>query len=103
VYHHFGDGIDVVKGINDKLAAILQAMQDVKNMEVHMSKELDDLEVAVSENTSLDDSIVVLVTDLAAQIEANKTDPVKLQEMATALRAKSSALATAIQANTPAA
>jgi hypothetical protein len=102
VYHHFGDGMDLVKGINDKLDAILRATQEIKMKEEHMSKELDALEVAVSENTSLDDSIIVLVNDLAAQIVAMKDDPVKLQALADSLTAKSAALAAAIQANTTA-
>ena len=67
-----------------------------------MSKELDDLTVAVEENTVLDNSIITLVDGLAAQITALKDDPVKLAALATSLKASSAAISAAIQANTPA-
>jgi seryl-tRNA(Sec) selenium transferase len=87
------------KLLNLKLDAILKKLAQIQEKEEHMSKELDDLEVAVTENTTLDGSIVELVSGLAAQIEALKTDPVKLQALATSLRTSSAAISAAIQAN----
>ena len=69
--------------------------------EKHMSKELDDLQVAVEENTNLDNSIITLVDGLAAQIAALKDDPAKLAALAASLKASSAAISAAITANTP--
>lgn len=104
VYHHISfEGDGVVREINKKLDALLLDTREIKAKEAHMSAELDALEAAVTENTSLDDSIIVLVNDLAAQILALKDDPVRLQALAVSLQAKSQALSAAILANTPAA
>jgi len=88
--------------IHRKLDAILELLRDIKKKEIIMSKELDALEVAVTENTALDTSIIALVEGLAAQIEEMKDDPAKMEALAASLREKSAALAAAIQANTPA-
>lgn len=66
-----------------------------------MSVELDALELEVSRNTEVDQSAITLLNGLAAQIEALKTDPVKLQALADNLRSSSDALAAAVVANTP--
>jgi N-acetylglutamate synthase-like GNAT family acetyltransferase len=87
--------------IHRKLDAILELLRDIKKKEIIMSKELDALEVAVTENTALDTSIIALVEGLAAQIESMKDDPAKMEALAASLREKSAALAAAIQANTP--
>ena len=91
------------KGIHKKLDKILKGIELLKKGITHMSLELDDLEIAVKENTDLDDSIVTLVNGLATQVAALKNDPVKLQALAVSLRAKSAAIAAAILANTEAA
>lgn len=67
-----------------------------------MTQQLDDLTVAVEENTVLDSSIITLVNGLAAQILALKDDPAKLAALAASLKTSSAAIAAAIQANTPA-
>lgn len=87
--------------IHRKLDAILDYLREIKKKEITMSKELDALEVAVTENTALDTSIIALVEGLAAQIEEMKDDPAKMEALAASLREKSAALAAAIQANTP--
>ena len=87
--------------IHRKLDLILDYLREIKKKEIIMSKELDDLEVAVTENTALDASIVALVEGLAAQIESMKDDPAKMTALAASLREKSAALAAAIHANTP--
>ena len=90
------------KGIHKKLDKILKGIDLLQKGIIHMSLELDDLEIAVKENTDLDDSIVTLVNGLATQVAALKNDPVKLQALAVSLRAKSAAIAAAILANTEA-
>jgi len=64
--------------------------------------DLTALTAEVARNTSVDESAIVLLTGLAAQIEALKTDPVALQGLADTLRGSSDALAAAVAANTPA-
>jgi prefoldin subunit 5 len=99
VYHHV---IWEDRETNQKLDAILRKLQAIQRKEEHMSAELDALEVAVNENTTLDGSIILLVQGLAAQIEALKDDPIKLAALAASLKASSQAISDAIQANTPA-
>ena len=68
-----------------------------------MTQELQDLESAVAENTSIDQSAILLLEQLSEQIDALKDDPVKLAALAANLKASSAALAAAVLANTPAA
>ena len=76
-------------------------IKDIYKQEVFMSRELDDLEVAVNENTGLDASIILLVEGLAAQLVTLKDDPVRIAALAVSLREKSAAIAAAVAANTP--
>lgn len=87
--------------VEKKLDQILALLKAIQRKEEHMAGELDDLELAVAENTSKDDSIIQLVNGLAAQIESMKTDPVRLQALATALRTSTQRIVDAINANTP--
>jgi hypothetical protein len=68
-----------------------------------MTKEFDALQAEVERGTAVDTSVVSLVQGLAAQIEASKDDPIKLQQLADSLRANNDAVAAAVTANTPAA
>jgi hypothetical protein len=63
--------------------------------------DLSALTAEVTRNTEVDQSAIVLLTGLAAQIEAMKTDPAALQGLADSLRGSSDALAAAVVANTP--
>ena len=65
-----------------------------------MSAEMDSLEVAVTNNTALDESIIALLNGIAAQIVDAAGDKKKALKLAAELNAKSDALAAAIQANT---
>jgi len=65
--------------------------------------DLTALTVEVARNTTVDESAIALLTGLAAQIEALKTDPAALQALADTMRGSSDALAAAVLANTPAA
>ena len=87
--------------VNDKLDVLYAYIKDIRKKEIIIMVELDDLEVAVNENTTLDGSIIALVEGLATQIEALKANPAKLISLAASLREKSLAIAAAIQANTP--
>jgi hypothetical protein len=68
-----------------------------------MSQQLDELKAVVQANNDLAESAITLIGGLATQIEALKTDPAALQELADSLRAEDQKLAAAISANTPAA
>ena len=66
-----------------------------------MSVEMDALQEAVTENTTLDDSIILLLNGIAAQIVDSAGDKTKAVALAAELKAKSAALQAAITANTP--
>lgn len=91
-------GSEILKSLSEVKAALTTLNQ----RSLQMSQELDQLEQEVSRNTEVDQSAITLLTGLAAQIEALKTDPVKLQALADSLRGSSDALAAAVVANTPA-
>jgi predicted RNA-binding Zn ribbon-like protein len=63
---------------------------------------LDELQVQVTENTSLEQSAITLIQGIAAQLAAAAQDPAKIQALSDQLNASADALAAAIQANTPA-
>ena len=96
------------KEINRKLDILILAMDKVVTMlkvsavkEKHMGKELDELQAAVEENTTVDQSIMTLVDGLAAQIESLKNDPAKLAALAKSLRDSSALTVAKVLANTP--
>ena len=97
--HEIHKKLDAMMRADVQILTLLKASAE---KEKHMTQQLDDLTVAVEENTTLDGSIIQLVDGLAAQIAALKDDPAKLTALATSLRAKSAAIAAAIAANTPA-
>jgi len=68
-----------------------------------MSAELDALKAEVQNAATVEQSAIALIQGLAAKIEANKTDPVALQQLADNLKASDDALAAAVQANSAAA
>jgi hypothetical protein len=104
VYHHFDlnneaiQKLDQLLGKVDDLSAQVVVIQ---GKEEKMSKEMDDLTAAVRANTDADDSMILLVQGLAAQIVALKNDPVALEALATQLTTKTQALVDAVNANTP--
>lgn len=94
--------------VNKKLDLLLRAdikiialLQESAKKENHMTKELDELQAAVEENTTVDQSIMTLVDGLAAQILALKDDPAKLAALAASLKASSAAVVAKVLANTP--
>jgi len=83
-------------GIAGALATLTQQMEQIM-------ADLSALTAEVARNTEVDSSAIALLTGLAAQIEALKTDPVALQTLADQMKGSSDALAAAVLANTPAA
>ena len=67
---------------------------------------IDDLRAEVERNTTVDQSVIALVTALAAKIQAlidAGSDPAALQAFVDQLKASNDAVAAAVTANTPAA
>jgi hypothetical protein len=61
------------------------------------------LSAQVQENQDLEASAITLIQGIAAQLEAAKEDPAKVQALAESLKASAANLSAAIVANTPAA
>lgn len=68
-----------------------------------MSQQLDDLTAEVTNATTVEQGAITLIQNIAAQLAAAGTDPVKLQALKDQLSTSDAALAAAITANTPAA
>lgn len=64
---------------------------------------LDDLQAAVTQEDTVIDSAIALIQGIPALIAAAGTDPAKLQSLQQDITARSTALAQAVAANTPAA
>jgi hypothetical protein len=87
--------------VDRKLNTILEILQEINTEVKIMSLEMDTLELAVINNTTLDGSIIDLLNGIANQILDIAGDKAKALELAAELNAKSEALAAAIKANTP--
>jgi len=85
------------------LSRIEHKLDQLLLQEEVMAGELDALTAQVAENTSVEQSAITLIQNLAAQIQAAGTDPAKLDALVQQLHGSSAALAAAITANTPAA
>jgi ABC-type uncharacterized transport system YnjBCD substrate-binding protein len=89
--------------MNQRLDAIgFQLATLTAQGDIQMSA-LDDLTTQVASNTSVEQSAIVLIQGLAAQIAATANDPAKLAALTAQLNSSATALAAAITANTPAA
>jgi chromosome segregation ATPase len=80
--------------LESKIAAFTTSQEQIMT-------DLTALTAEVTRNTEVDQSAIALLTGLAAQIEALKTDPVALQALADTMKGSSDALAAAVVANTP--
>lgn len=89
--------LDALISSNIQMIWLLKASAE---KEKHMSKELDELQAAVEENTTVDQSIMTLVDGMAAQIDALKNDPIQLAALAKALRDSSALTVAKVLANT---
>lgn len=64
---------------------------------------LDDVVTAVAAEDTVIDSVVTLLTDIKAKLDAAGQDPVKLQALSDDIAAQTKKMADAVVANTPAA
>lgn len=67
-----------------------------------MSEQLDTLIAEVARNTTVEQSAIVLIQGLKAQLDAAGTNPVKLKALSDSLAKNDDDLAAAVAANTPA-
>ena len=68
-----------------------------------MPLDLSQLEAEVARDEQVNSSAALLISRLAAEIEASKNDPVALQNLVDRLRASQDSLSEAVLANTPSA
>ncbi len=85
------------------LVALLQSLsQGVRTI----MATLDDLVAKVAAISTVEDSVIALLTDIKARLDAaiaGGADPVKLQALSDAIDAQTAKLTDAVTANTPAA
>lgn len=81
---------------------ILHKLDRAQEQETRMSTNLEAITSAVESNTTVDESAIVLLNQIAGQLEAFKNDPIEIQALADQLNGESQKLAAAVAANTPA-
>lgn len=99
VYHHQTADPD----LNSKLDSILTALAALRAKEDLLMADLTAIQTAVTNETTVEQSAIALLTSLSAQIASLKNDPAALQALADSINTSSTALAAAVTANTPAA
>lgn len=101
VYHHLSEiNVSELKAQLDRIEVLLNGLTAQGTV---MTQEFDALQAEVTKNSEVDQSAILLLQGLSAQIMALKDNPVALAAMAANLGASSQALADAVVANTPAA
>ena len=86
-----------------RLGEILNRLDLVVNTQETIMAAIDDLQAAVAAEDTVIDSAITLIQGIPALIAAAGVDPAKLAALQSDITAKSTALATAVAANTPAA
>lgn len=95
VFLHPGDEHQI-RRIEESLAALI-------HQGVTIMADLTALQASVEKTTTVEQSAIVLLQGLKAQLDAAGTDPVALKALSDSLDTNDQALADAITANTPAA
>ncbi len=89
--------------IERKVDWILTKLDHVLKMELHLMATLSDVQAAVTAEDTVIDSAIALLQGLAAQIAALAPNQAAIDALAADVTAKTTALANAVAANTPAA
>ncbi len=89
--------------VEEKLDRVLTVLNAVLKLEVAMTLELDNLTAEVTRNGDVEQSAIVLINGIAAQLLAAKDDPAKIAALSASLKGSADNLAAAVAANTPAA
>ena len=89
--------------VRARLDDILDQLGLVVSTQETMMAAIDDLQAAVAAEDTVIDSAITLIQGIPALIAAAGVDPARLAALQSDITAKSSALAAAVAANTPAA
>lgn len=81
----------------------MRMLYRILGKESSMGTQLDALTAEVTNNTSVEQSAITLIQNIATELAAAGTDPVALAALVTKLQTNDAALAAAVTANTPAA
>lgn len=82
---------------------ILAEVQKVSSAQVTAAQAIADLTTAVTTETTVDQSVQTLITNLAAQITAaNGVSPAAVEALVATMKTNATALAAAVTQNTPA-
>jgi hypothetical protein len=73
----------------------------IQRKEEAMSQELDALAAQVAANTEVEQSAILLIQGIAAQLADLKDDPAQVLALSESLKASAANMAAAISANTP--
>lgn len=92
-----------LKRIESKVDTVLQLLQLVLLQEAQMANTLDDALAEISQESTLEDSILAIVTNLQAQVAAAGGNQAKIDAVFAAAQANVAKLTAAVTANTPAA
>jgi hypothetical protein len=106
IYHHGRVHIDLHSDQpSEQLDQIKSMLQNIIQMETKMAGELDVLEAAVAEQTTVIDSAIVLLDQIKALLDAAiaSGDPVRIAAVSTLIADSKIRLAEAVVRNTPAA
>ena len=94
VHNHYDQETKLMLGM------ILSIVNEIKEKGGVTIMKLDELEVQVKANTVIEQSAIILIQGIAAQLTECAGDPVKIQALADELKSSAANLAAAIQANT---
>lgn len=99
----FGDLFLVLPDeIIDRLESIGADVATLVKGQKMNQQQFNDLQAAVEEDRTVDESAATLLDKLLAMFEANKDDPAAIQAQIDKIRANSAALAASVAKNTPA-
>jgi methyl-accepting chemotaxis protein len=86
-----------------KVDEALRRLHTINQRTIEMSAEIDRITASVTNLTTVDDSLVALVTNLAQTIRDNADNPAALNALADKLDAEKQKVSDAVTANTPSA
>ncbi len=92
----------LVHDILDRLDIIIENQVKLKELLMGTKEEMTALTAQVQQNTDVENSAIVLIQGIAAQLASIANDPAAIRALAGQLKTSSDALAAAIVANTPA-
>lgn len=82
---------------------IEQKLDRILNKENRIMADLTQLSADVANTTSVEESAITLINNIAAQLAAAASDPAAIQALSDSLNTEAASLAAAVAANTPAA